>query len=231
MRGVLIAAAVLVFAAPASASSIDQRSTHRFIAASVAALSGAIAAHGRQQPAIDAVIGHLTTGCPGALPDASPGTTAQQGTRAALYEEAVVELSLAFVAPIRAVFPAFARRVAGLHWTRSALDRSVAASVRSGLGTLALVPPDVCGDIAAAAASGFTTIPAETAAFLRAAGRSVLATGPLATDLVGRMQRFIGPGDAAAVGRLHRLQRRLDELFSKPIAAAYARLDRALTGG
>jgi hypothetical protein len=163
MRFVLVVASVLVFAAPASAASVDQRST----------------------------------------------------------------LSLAFVAPIRAVFPAFAR----LHWTRPALDRSVAASLRSGLATLALVPPDLCGDIAAAAASGFTTIPAETSAFVRAADGSMLAPGPSAADLVGRMQRYIAAGDAAAVRRLHRLERRLDALFSKPVAAAYARLDRALTGG
>jgi hypothetical protein len=227
MRFVAVVAAVLVLAAPASAASVDQRSTHRFVAASVTALSGAIAAHGRIAPAVDVVIARVVSGCPGALAATGEPTAAQDRTRDALFNEAYDAVSLAFLAPVRSEFPTFARGVGRLHWTLHSLDRAVATSVRGGLGLLALVPPDVCADIAAAAASGFAAIPAGTTAFDDAVA-SLLRPGPTPVDLAGRMRRYVGPRDRAAIRHLDRLSRRLDVLVSRQGSAPFDRIRKAL---
>jgi hypothetical protein len=231
LTAVLAVAALLGGAGPAGATSLDRRSTARFIAASVATLKAAVAGTGRSRSVVDALATRVVAQCPGSLPaPGGPESTAVARVRAALNKEVGVELGLAELTPIRPAFVSFARRVGRLRWTVPAINRAVTASLRSGRLALSLVPPDLCGDIAAAAASGFTTLPAETYAFLRGADASLLRPGPAFTGLLALMKPFTGPAQAQAVRHLDRLQRRLDALLGGPSRAAYDRLERALTG-
>jgi hypothetical protein len=132
------------------------------------------------------------------------------------------------------VFRPAARReltsLGSLRWTIPMLDRAVRGYVRAGSAFLALRPPDLCADTAAASVSHFTLTPSPIARFVRLGRASAEASQPNLSSLLNRMKAFVMPNETSGVTDLHRLDQRLDQLNSAFGLNAYLRMVKALSG-
>jgi len=152
----ILGALMLALPATALATSLDSSSTSKFVAASLQPVRAALAKQGLEHAATKALISHVQSACPGAVPaNLATGSEAERRTWGAFSAEALGEFSLALIAPIRPAGQRAIRQIAPLRWTSAALNRQVAAFVRSGRALLALRPPDICAQAQAAAANGF----------------------------------------------------------------------------
>jgi hypothetical protein len=175
---------------------------------------------GASQAAVDAFVGHIAATCPSTLASDPNGTTAQQDVANAFLIEAGLELGLTELRARQTAALAYAGRLDALHWKDKLVNRAVASTVRQGRRSLALSPPDMCVEVAAAAAGGFATVPPATAAFLGAA-ESTLTGSHSVSGLLLLMKPYITPGEAPTVSRLRRLEshiRRLEATFGQGAA-------------
>lgn len=231
-RAVVIGVVIgLVVAGPASARASDQAQAKRFITAATTLTTAAIASHQRTQRAVDRLVAHVTATCPGALAMApANGTPAQEQTKSAIDEEGLDALALATVSPYRQALEEFARQEKHLRWNSPTVKRAFA---RFGQGTdleLRLTPPDLCRDIAAAAASAFNSAPPEAIAFVAAVGAADGPSKPTVTGLANRVKPYVAAADRPAYTRLRKLLARETRLLTQAFTGAYTRLSDALAG-
>ncbi len=220
---------MLAVPATALATSLDGSSTSKFVAASLQPVRAALAKQGQEHAAANALISHVQSACPGAVPTSlGTGTQAQRRTWGAFSAEALGEFSLALIGPTRPAEQRAIREIAPLRWTSAALNRQVAAFVRSGRGLLALHPPDICGQAKTAAATGFAVVPPATATFIRRYGAAALASAPTAVELADKMKPLADPQALAAIGQFARLEARLTRDLSRFASPALDRLGAAL---
>jgi hypothetical protein len=222
---------IVMLAAPAlaPADSLDATSTARFLAAEMRLGSKVIAVHEKVEASAEALVDHVESACPGAVPSSlQTGSMAQQRTWTALVDGAAGELA---VAEQRPLLPALRRehaRVAALRWTSAALNGQVAAYVSGERLALSLHPPDLCQQARSAARSGFTVIPAGIKAF-NARFESTEA-GASALALARQMKPLATPAELVAIKRLRHQQSRIDRLLGSFVSQVFARLTQALTG-
>ena len=184
---------MLALPATALATSLDTASTTKFVAASSQAVSAALAKQSQEKAAANALISHVQSTCPGAVPaNLANGTEAQRHTWQAFSGEAVAEFALALTGPIRPAEQRAVRGIAPLRWTSATVNKEVAAFVRQGRATLALHPPDICDQAKAAAASGFAVVPPATATFIKRYSVAAPASAPTVVDLADKMKP-LGP--------------------------------------
>jgi hypothetical protein len=224
----ILASVVAGVTAPAAAASLDARSSGRFLAATNKLLTAAIGKSRSEAGAVNALIAHVASSCPGALPaDLQNGTAAQRRTLTSLISEADFELVLAEVAPLRAMSVTWVRALGRLHWSEPAINRSMATEVRKDKVALTLRHPDLCTDAKASAVGGFTTLPPDAARFLKLAA---LANDPPAViDLAEMVKPFITGDETRAFKQLRSLDARFNRL-SPRFGVATARMMRALSG-
>lgn len=225
-----LAAALAAGAAPAAAATVDQTSTRRFVTAALGYATSVIGSEGRSRAAADALVAHVTSTCPATLSSVpSNGTAAQQATGHTFVEAALLEVILAELAPDAAAGVRYGQRLKQLRWTSRTLRREVATFADEGLLAVSLSPPDLCREAAAAAPTGFATVPRDTARFLREAAPA-FAESASAFDLLKLMKPYVAPGEASAVALLRRRQIKLDRFFTVLTADATERELRALFG-
>jgi hypothetical protein len=220
---------MLALPATALATSFDSSSTSKFVAASLQPVRAALAKQSQEHAAVNALISHVQSVCPGAVPTIlETGTQAQRRTWGAFSAEALAEFSLALIDPTRSAEQRAIRAIAPLRWTSAALNRQVAAFVRSGRGLLALHPPDICAQAQAAAANGFSVVPPATATFIHRYGAAAPASAPTVVGLAGKMKPLADPQALAGVEQLARLEARLTRDLSRFASPALGRLSGAL---
>jgi len=228
MAGIL---AVSMLALPARAlatSSLDRSSTSKFVAAWSRVVQAESAMHGQEAAAANALIGHVESTCPDALPkNLADGTAAEQRTGLAFSLEATLEMLRAVIGPTQPATRRALGVIAPLRWTSATLNREVATFVREERAA-SPPPPDLCEQAEAAAKSGFTVVPRATARFVAPRPGD---SGSVVTlrDLVDRMRPLAGPQALAAIKRVDRLQARVGRAFSHLATTSISRLIRALS--
>jgi hypothetical protein len=149
-----VALSLAVAPSPASASSADVAATHKAIVAGYALARAAVATIDIAQSKVESWNRKLAAECPG-VGSGAPETEASQPMS---HEVAVALWSIAYgsaAGPIKT----FAKAIGPLRWTSARFNRDARAFV-ANLTALATTPlPDLCGDLRAWSASGFTTIP------------------------------------------------------------------------
>jgi hypothetical protein len=157
MRRLVISLVVLTLAmapSPALAGSSDVATTHKAIVAGYALAQAAVATINIAQSKIESLNRRLAAECPGV----GRGAPENEASQPMSHEVAVALWSIAYgsaAAPIET----FAKAIRPLRWTSARFNRDAHTFV-ANLTALATTPlPDLCGDVRAWSASGFTNIP------------------------------------------------------------------------
>jgi hypothetical protein len=120
----------------------------------------------------------------------------------------------------------FARSARGLHWSNGRLTHAVKRFTTKLAGLSKLATPDVCGDIKAWAASGYTTVPASTVAF----DQHYYKVDPEAEEvplIVRLASPYATPAEVPVLHRVERLETKLGEAEAQAVES-YSRLIMAL---
>jgi len=204
MRRLVLPLVLLVLAiAPSSApaSSRDVAATHTAIVAGYALARAGVATIPVAQSKIESFNRKLATECPGA----GSGTPENEASQPMGHEVAVALWSLAYgsaAGPIKR----FATAIRPLRWT-SARVNSVARSLVANLTALATIPlPDLCGDVRAWKASGFTTVPPHVAELVRRVESLEVPEIPWRL-----LSPYMRGGDARRVAYIRRAERKIAE--------------------
>lgn len=226
----VVGAVALALPATALASSLDTASTTKFVAASSQVVSAALAKQSQEKAAANALISHVESTCPGAVPaNLANGTEAQRHTWQAFSGEAVAEFALALTGPIRSAEQRAVRAIAPLRWTSATVNKEVAAFVQQGRATLALHPPDICAQARASAASGFAVVPPATATFIKRYSLAAPGSAPTVVDLAKKMKPLVDSQTATAIAQLAGLESRLSRDLSRFTFSGIGKLGRALS--
>ncbi len=221
---------MLALPTTALATSLDSSSTSKFVAASSRLVRAALAKQGQLEAAANALIGHVQSTCPSAVPASlKTGTAAQQRAWEALSGEALAELTLALIDPVRPAEQRAIAAIAPLRWTSATLNRQIAAFAQEGRAALALHPPDVCDQARTAAASGFAVVPPATTTFIRRYRAALPSSAPTAVDLADKMKPLADAQGRVAIGQLASLEGRVSHALGHFTFSALDRLSSALS--
>ncbi|HUA02919.1 MAG TPA: hypothetical protein VMB27_03380 [Solirubrobacteraceae bacterium] len=228
----IVGALVLAWPAVAVADTLDATSTQTFLTAAIPFERAAIARHGQEVAAIDALIGHVQSACPDAVPaNLAAGSPAQQHTLGAFRDAALLELSLAALRPVKSAARIEIAHTAKLRWTNATLNKRFAAYIREGRALLALRAPDLCVQARAAAQSDFAAVPPRTKAFIARYRAAAPNSAPTLAGLAHWMKPFATPAERASIERLHALEAKFERVLSaKFLLGAFGRVEQALTG-
>jgi hypothetical protein len=150
----LVMLSLAVAPSPAPASSADVATTHKAIVAGYALARAAVATINVAQSKIESWNRKLAAECP----RVGTGAPETEASTPMSHEVAVGLWSIAYgsaAGPIKT----FAKAIRPLHWTSARFNRDARAFV-ANLTALATTPlPDLCGDVRAWSATGFTAVP------------------------------------------------------------------------
>jgi hypothetical protein len=118
-----------------------------------------------EKAALHALVGEVSGQCPNVLAG-SPRDEATDTVRA----ETLGLAALAEYRQRRPALIAFANKVQPLRWSNRTLTYFVHGFIRESVARTEIVPPDICADARAVAASGFQTTPADVIRFARQLG-------------------------------------------------------------
>lgn len=157
MRRLLASTVALAFAvapAPALASAQDASATHAAISAGYALARVSVAAIPIAQGKIQGYNRKLAAECP----NAGAGTPETEVSEPMSKEVAAALWSIEYGSTASAI-KTFAKAIRPLHWTSARFDRAEHkyAATLTGLATIRL--PDLCSDVRAWKAGGFTSVP------------------------------------------------------------------------
>ncbi len=181
----------------------DVASTDAYLAAASTDLRAAIAS---MPTTIDASVAALNRRYAGECPRVDAGSIQDEAADPMTYEVAGALWSTGYHAVARIV-DSFDRVVKPLRWSNAAITRDVdgyAASLHE-LSVLAL--PDLCGDMRAWAATGFSAIPATTTQFDKHV--EAIEGHPLKLALLAPYE---GPAQRVLAARVAALEARFEEL-------------------
>jgi len=156
-RSLVVAIVVFGLAAeatPALARSRDVSATHAAVLASYALARTSVANIKVAQANVQSFDRKLAAECPGA----GAGAPETSATDPMSHEVAAAMWSIQY-GTVAGPIKKFAKAINPLHWTSSRVDRVVhtLAAHLTALATIQL--PDICGDVRAFTASGFTVVP------------------------------------------------------------------------
>ncbi len=97
--------------------------------------------------------------------------------------ELIGAMTIAGYQPGLAAATKFSRAVSKLSWSSASLTRAVRTYTRQGLAEVRTPPPDVCGDLRAWKASGYTALPATTIHFRKTFYENYVGVGFMPNQL------------------------------------------------
>ena len=155
----------------------------------------------------------IETTCPNALPATlSDGPKRQQVVSKEMLTEAAYDIALAASRPINHAALVEADGLDRLHFRRRAATRDAREIARGQRLTAALKTSDLCGDLQATAAAGFTSVPPATRAFVAGVDRVFSIPAPSFDDLQKDLRPYLTTRrNKAAVRRVRGLGRRYTE--------------------
>ena len=197
----LVLLALAIAPSSALASSRDVAATHTAIVAGYALARAGVATISVAQSKIESFNRKLAAECPGV----GSGTPENEASQPMGHEVAVALWSIAYgsaAGPIKT----FAKAIRPLRWTSARVNR-VARSLVANLTALATIPlPDLCGDVRAWKASGFTTVPPHVAELVRRVESLEVPEIPWRL-----LSPYMRGGDARRVAYIRRAERKIAE--------------------
>jgi hypothetical protein len=204
-----------VLPAPALGASVqahDAQATSAYLRALEAYVPVAALSVGEELAAIEARESEVARQCPSALTYAP---------RDAAFEELGEEMSTAQwyagLAPMRSSMLHMAKAIEHLSWSEHRLTQLVHEEAREELADVALVLPDVCGEIEAWKASGYAVLPSGVSAFLahveaiEASSTVGLSEEPRERLITRLLARYETPTERKLVERLERMERQSNQ--------------------
>jgi hypothetical protein len=168
--------------------------------------------------AIDGEAAGIKRECPSALVNAPHGKQLNE-----LAEEMSAAVLFSGAAPDQKAILLFARRIAGLRWSSRRITRLVEELASEERVIAGLVVPDVCADIKAWVASGYRTLPRDTAGFLKQTDRIGKGVGAKKEESVEEaVLRLLKPYESSHDRRLVRHIERLEETTGKKVLHVFA---------
>lgn len=203
--GILAALLGLGFLVPAGAvaASRDVVSTDVYLAAASMDVRAAIAS---MPTTIDASVAALDRRYAGECPRVDAGSIQGEAADPMTFEVAGALWSTGYHA-VAKIVDSFDRVVEPLRWSNAVITRDVDGYAASLHELSVLPPPDLCGDMRAWAASGFSVIPASTMRFDRRV--EAIEGHPLKLVL---LVPYEGPAQRALAARVAGLEARFEEL-------------------
>jgi hypothetical protein len=163
-----------------------------------------------------ALRGRLRSECPGVVAG-SP----QNEDSEALTWELIGSMTIAGYQPGLAAAAKFSRAVSKLSWSDASLTRAVRKYTRQGLAQVRTPPPDVCGDLRAWKASGYTTLPATTIHFKQTFFENYVGIGFMPKQLA----RLVPASLKAVVQRARHYEEALAEFEAHEVETFAAIID------
>jgi hypothetical protein len=182
--------------------------------------------------AVNASVQMIKATCPNALPATlSDGPKREQAVSMQMLTEAAYDLALVASQPTDHAALVEAAALDRLHFSRRAATRDAREIARGQRLTAALKTSDLCADLQAAAANGFTSVPPATRHFVAMVNRVFSVPAPSFDDL----DKHLGPylttrRDKAAVKRVRDLGMRYTEFAFTLGLNAGGKLVSVLTG-
>jgi hypothetical protein len=162
-----------VMPATALATSQDVQSTQTYIHADHTLQLADTASLPLSQTAASELVGDVHTRCPNVMAGAPRNTeTADVGA------EILGSVLVALTGPEDRATIKFARRVEKLRWTSRKLEHTVRSYAIELKAQATLARPNLCADLKAWVASGYTTLPASTVRFGRQVNAIIAGPGP-----------------------------------------------------
>jgi hypothetical protein len=158
----------------------------------------------------------LRSECSGIVAD-SPQNEASE----ALTWELIGAMTIAGYQPGLAAATKFSRAVSKLSWSDASLTRAVRKYTRQGLAQVRTPPPDVCGDLRAWKASGYTTLPATTIHFKQTFFENYVGVGFMPKQLA----RLVPASQKAVVQRARHYEEALAEFEAHEVETFGAIID------
>ena len=158
----------------------------------------------------------LRSECPGVVAG-SPQNEASES----LTWELIGAMTIAGYQPGLAAATKFSQAVSKLSWSDASLTRAVRKYTRQGLAQVRTPPPDVCGDLRAWKASGYTTLPATTVHFKQTFFENYVGIGFMPKQLA----RFVPASQKAIVQRARRYEEALAEFEAHEVETFGAIID------
>jgi hypothetical protein len=184
LSGVVAGAIVLnllggsAMAAPASAPKPQDVKAARTVIRAITRFDQTALHHeGAMTAAAKALVAQVQAGCAGGIPASiANGTAQQQGVAFDLIFEGAFDLSIDSLHPVAHPARALSRSLARVHFSKRAFTQDIHSIAKIQSILLGLKPSDLCADVKAAAANGFTADPPGTTAALEGFGKVLLPT-------------------------------------------------------
>jgi hypothetical protein len=212
LLGALLVAVVLIFpvggaraAARAKAPrAADVAAARRLIAAQTSYYQAGMATRREAKADVNAALAQIKATCPQSIPNSLlDGTPAQRDLWMQLFGEAADDVALAEVQPLDDATTTLAQRLDRLHFSRGAVNRDLRQLSHALRLSLTLAPSDLCTDLKAAAANGFTAVPAATTAFNNHVDNVLGVPSPTVGGLIADVKPdTVTKADRAAIKRL-----------------------------
>lgn len=179
---------------------------------------------GAMTAAARATVAQVKAGCPGGIPASlANGTEKQQSVAFDVIFESAFDLTLNVNRPLAAATVSLSKRLAHVHFATRTLTRGIRQVAKLEGVLLKIKPSDLCADVKAAGANGFTADPPGTNRFLDSFARVIgdVATSP--PNVLKRVKNLLRTDrDKTALKRLQQLSAREDK-FSNKLGAEWAR--------
>lgn len=187
---------------PAFAAPVDIASTHAYLVAGYAALHATVTTWSGIQRNIHRLNRRFAAACP----NVGAGSPQDEESQKMSYEVAGALWATGYHTDAKIV-RRFVRAVKPLRWSNPAVARSARKFVKGLLEMVALKVPDLCGDVRAWEANGFTSIPASTLRY----DRHVEAIE--VKEIPPRLLRpYVQPSDKSLAARDERLNTQFENL-------------------
>ncbi len=198
----LVSCSAMLLPSPALGAS-DVASTEAYVRANYALVLAGHRLSPTARAKIAALRGRLRSQC-GQIVAGSP----QNEDSEKLTWEVIGAMTITGYEPGLAAATKFARTVSKLSWSNAALTRAVHAYARKGLAEVRTPLPDVCGDLSAWKASGYTALPASTIHFRKTFYENYVGVGFMPSQLA----RYVPSSQKALVQQARRYEEAIAEV-------------------
>jgi len=176
LGGGVTALVAVAGAGPAAAS--DTSATHAYIVANAKMVAHAATKIPHGEATLSGLLQRVHGECPGA------GAKSPQNPESTMMSNEVIGLMVtSALGDDLPSIKAYVRSASSLRWSRGALNRTIRGYIRNVRTLTELRPPNVCADVRAWAATGYTKLPATTVAFSTRFIRAWVALGEIPSSL------------------------------------------------
>ncbi|MFI4989836.1 MAG: hypothetical protein ACHQHO_02820 [Solirubrobacterales bacterium] len=197
-----LASCAAMLPSPALGAS-DVATTEAYVRANYALVSAGHRLSPTARAKIAALRRRLRSECPAVVAGSPQNEDSEK-----LTWELIGAMTIAGYQPGLAAATKFSRAVSKLSWSNPALTRAVRSYTRKGLAEVRTPPPDVCADLRAWKASGYTALPASTIHFRQTFYENYVGVGFMPKQLA----RYVPSSLKALVQRAQHYEEAIAEI-------------------